>query len=40
MSPFTVVSTVTHRSLMNKSKDDLARWVLHLLDCRDEDERL
>lgn len=39
MSTFTVVSTVTHRSLMNKSKDNLARWVLHLLDCRDEDER-
>lgn len=39
MSTFTFVSTVTHRSLMNKSKDDLARWVLHLLDCRDEDER-
>lgn len=40
MSTFTVVSTVTHRSLMNKSKDDLARWVLHLLDCRDENERV
>lgn len=39
MSTVTVVSTITHRSLMNKSKDDLARWVLHLLDCRDEDER-
>ena len=38
MSVFTVVSTVTHRSLMNKSKDDLARWVMHLLDCRDESE--
>ncbi|MGS1093073.1 dATP/dGTP pyrophosphohydrolase domain-containing protein [Aquamicrobium terrae] len=25
---------------MNKSKDDLARWILHLLDCRDENERL
>lgn len=40
MSTFTVVSTVTHRSLMNKSKDNLARWVLHLLDCRDENERV
>lgn len=40
MAVFTVVSTVTHRSLMNKSKDDLARWVLHLLDCRDENEKL
>lgn len=39
MSTFTVVSSVSHRSLMNKSKDDLARWVLHLLDCRDENER-
>lgn len=40
MSVFSVVSTVSHRSLMNKSKDDLARWVIHLLDCRDEDEQL
>ncbi len=40
MSTFTVASTVTHRSLMNKSKDDLARWVLHLLDCRDGNERV
>lgn len=39
MSVFTVVSTVTHRSLMNKSKDDLARWVMHLLDCRDDNEK-
>lgn len=36
MSTFKVASTVTHRSLMNKSKDDLARWVLHLLDCFEE----
>lgn len=40
MSTFTVVSNVSHRSLMNKSKDQLAHWVLHLLDCRDESERL
>lgn len=39
MSTFTVVSTVSHRSLVNRSRDDLARWVMHLLDCRDEDER-
>lgn len=25
---------------MNKSKDDLAHWILHLLDCRDDNERL
>ena len=39
MAIITVVSNVTHRSLMNKSKDDLALWILHLLDCRDDDER-
>ncbi|CAM5574986.1 hypothetical protein MAUB1S_09664 [Mycolicibacterium aubagnense] len=39
MTIFEVVSTVSHRSLMNKSKDDLARWIMHLLDCRDESEQ-
>jgi len=39
MAILEIVSTVSHRSLMNKSKDDLARWVLHLLYCRDESEQ-
>jgi len=39
MAIFEVVTTVNHRSLMNKSKADLASWVMHLLDCRDESER-
>lgn len=38
MAILEIRSTVTHRSLMNKSKDDLARWVMHLLDCRDDSE--
>lgn len=38
MAVFEVISTVSHRSLMNKSKDDLARWIMHLLNCRDESE--
>lgn len=38
MSVLTVVSAVSQRSLMNKSKHDLAHWVMHLLDCRDESE--
>lgn len=38
MAVFEVISTVSHRSLMNKGKDDLARWIMHLLDCREESE--
>lgn len=38
MAIFEIVSTVTYQSLMHKSKDDLARWIMHLLNCRDESE--
>jgi len=39
MAVFEVISTVSHKSLMNKTKHDLATWIMHLLDCRDESER-
>jgi hypothetical protein len=40
MSVIEIRSTVTHRSLMHKSKSDLARHVLELMDLADRQQRI